>query len=258
MFIPRLLAWLVLLSIVSACGGGGGSDGGTSTPPPSSPAPPDTKPGGIWSGQTTNDAAPGVTQDLIGVTTDAGEFRFLSLSTAGQFIGSLTVSGDNATGTGLGWAPFGSTWTDGTVLTNLDISAEVTERQQFTGTWTAGTGESGTFTFAYEHLHERTSSLSKLSANWFYTDGPYSLTISIDASGAISGSDTDGCVYSGTGTIPDAQFNTYALAFEITGCGSFNGSYAGLAVLDDFNVEDDTLIVSVDDGSTAIAIALAR
>lgn len=40
-------------------------------------------------------------------------------------------------------------------------------------------------------------STSTLTANWFITDGTYSMTIPIDAAGAINGADSDGCVYTG-------------------------------------------------------------
>ncbi|MBT8088936.1 MAG: hypothetical protein KJO01_01880 [Gammaproteobacteria bacterium] len=238
--------------LIPGCGGGGG-DAVTVTQPIVN-----ANGGGIWVGQTTDDSQPGVTQDFVGVTTDSGEFRFLSLDTFGQFIGTFTVSGNAASGTGLGWAPIGFTWTDGTVLTSVSITATVTERQQFNGSWSTGTSESGTFTFAYSDTHQRTSSFSKLSANWFYTDGLYSVTISIDQNGSISGSDTDGCVYVGDASIPDASVNTYAFDVTVMSCGPFNGMYAGLAVLDDDTVQDDTLILSIDNGQVAIVLVMAR
>ena len=239
---------------LAACGGGGGSA------PANTPTPivVDAKPGGLWVGQTTNDAQPGIVQDFFGVTTDSGEFRFLSLDTLGQFIGTLTVDGNNVTGTGLGWAPIGFTWTDGSVITSVNISATVTERQQFSGSWSTGTGESGTLTFSYSNFHQRSSTFAKLSANWFFTDGFFSITISVDGSGIITGSDTDGCVYAGQATIPDSNFNTYSLSFDLTSCGAFNGLYSGLAVMDDDVVQDDTLIVTVDNGSVAIILPMSR
>lgn len=242
-----LFAFLIL-----GCGGGG-DDAVTVTQPVV-----DANGGGIWVGQTTNDSQPGVTQDFVGVTTDSGEFRFLSLDTFGQFIGTFTVGGNAASGTGLGWAPIGFTWTDGSVLTSVSITATVTERQQFNGSWSTGTNESGTFTFAYSDTHQRTSSFLKLSANWFYTDGPYSVTISIDQNGGISGSDTDGCLYIGDASIPDASVNTYAFEVTVMSCGPFNGIYAGLGVLDDETVQDDTLILSIDNGQVAIVLVMAR
>lgn len=245
---------LIFTMALSACGGGGGSAPANTTPP----IVVDAKPGGLWEGQTTNDAQPGIVQDFIGVTTDSGEFRFLSLVTGGQFIGTLTVVGNSVTGTGLGYAPVGSTWTDGSIITSVNISATVTERQQFSGTWTTGSGDSGTLTFSYSSMHERSSTFAKLSANWFFTDGFYSITISIDGNGAITGSDTDGCVFTGQATIPDSSFNTYSLSVDITSCGAINGLYSGLAIMDDNVVQDDRLIATVNNGSFALVFGLSR
>lgn len=239
--------------LIPGCGGGGGGDAVTVAQ-----AIVDANGGGIWVGQATDDSQPGVTQDFVGVTTNSGEFRFLSLDTFGQFIGTFTVSGNAASGTGLGWAPIGFTWTDGSVLTSVSITAMVTERQQFNGSWSTGTNESGTFTFAYSDTHQRTSSFSKLSANWFYTNGLYSITISIDQNGSISGSDTDGCMYVGNASIPDASVNTYAFDVTVMSCGLLNGMYAGLAVLDDDTVQDDTLILSIDNGQVAVVLVMNR
>ena len=170
----------------------------------------------------------------------------------------MTVNGNSISGSGFGWAPLGFTWTDGSVLTPVNVSGTVAERQQLSGNWSTGTGETGTFTFSYSNLHQRSSSFAKLSANWFYTDGFVSATITIDGNGLISGSDTDGCLYDGQATIPDAAFNTYSLSFDIANCGIFNGLYNGLAVLDDNNVQDDTLVLSADNGVVAMILPMAR
>ena len=63
-------------------------------------------------------------------------------------------------------------------------------------------------------------------------------TVTLDASGRLTGSHTNGCVYNGTATVPDAPRNIVKLAVQlsncpssITGSGSLNGSYSGLGIL---------------------------
>lgn len=246
--------WAYLLLGVAACGGGGGGGGDNSGPPPVSNA----DLGGLWIGNTTNSASPGSSQTLYGVTTDGGEFRFLSFDTYGQFIGTLSSSGNSISGNGLGWAPIGYTWMDGSVLTSITLSGTISERTSITGNWTAGTGETGTATFSYDTLHTRTPSLDTLSANWYYSDGYDSVTLSINASGIISGSDTGGCVYNGQATIPNSSYNTYRINIDVSSCGDVNGSYGGLGFLADDQNTNDTLIISVDDGTLAVILGMLR
>jgi hypothetical protein len=69
--------------------------------------------------------------------------------------------------------------------------------------------------------------------------GPSSTyTMTLDPSGRLTGSHTNGCVYNGTATLPDAPRNLLKLSVElsncptsITGSGSWNGTYTGMGVL---------------------------
>jgi len=69
--------------------------------------------------------------------------------------------------------------------------------------------------------------------------GPTSTyTVTLDASGQLTGSHTNGCVYNGAVSLPDAPRNIVKVNVElrncpssITGSGSMNGSYSGLGVL---------------------------
>lgn len=63
-------------------------------------------------------------------------------------------------------------------------------------------------------------------------------TITLDPSGQLNGSHTNGCVYSGTVSIPDPPSNLAQISVQlsncprsITGSGSMNGDYAGFGYL---------------------------
>jgi hypothetical protein len=64
------------------------------------------------------------------------------------------------------------------------------------------------------------------------------LTVTIDANGALTGSYSNGCVFNGNASIPDASHNMVQLQIDLANCtdsqGSskaWNGAYSGLGVL---------------------------
>jgi hypothetical protein len=63
------------------------------------------------------------------------------------------------------------------------------------------------------------------------------LTLTIDANGQLTGSYSNGCVFNGSASIPDASHNMVRLQVDLANCGSrgsskqWNGTYAGLGVL---------------------------
>ena len=64
------------------------------------------------------------------------------------------------------------------------------------------------------------------------------LTMTIAADGGITGSYSNGCVFNGSASIPDAAHNMVRLQIDLANCGSsrgssktWNGTYTGLGVL---------------------------
>jgi hypothetical protein len=63
------------------------------------------------------------------------------------------------------------------------------------------------------------------------------LTVTIEANGSLTGSYSNGCVFNGSASIPDATHNMTQLQVDLANCGShgsskqWNGEYAGLGVL---------------------------
>ena len=63
-------------------------------------------------------------------------------------------------------------------------------------------------------------------------------TVTLDATGRLTGSHTNGCVYSGNASVPDAPRNIVKLDVQLSNCpssisgsGSLNGAYSGLGIL---------------------------
>lgn len=63
------------------------------------------------------------------------------------------------------------------------------------------------------------------------------LTVTIEANGRLTGSYSNGCVFNGNASIPDATHNMVQLQIDLANCGSqgsskqWNGAYTGLGVL---------------------------
>ena len=90
--------------------------------------------------------------------------------------------------------------------------------------------------------YNRALSLATLAGTYSRRDNSIfgeevTLTVTIEASGRLNGSYSNGCVFSGSASIPDATHNMVQLQIELANCGShgsskqWNGEYAGLGVL---------------------------
>ncbi len=98
------------------------------------------------------------------------------------------------------------------------------------------------FTLSRSSDYDRSVSLATLAG--VYTQSTQTilgeevtLTVTIDASGQLTGSYSNGCVFNGAASIPDASHNMVQLQIDLANCGSqgsskaWNGAYSGLGVL---------------------------
>lgn len=252
-FVKHLLSTAALVTL-AACGGGGGSDdAGADVPVP------DAKTGGIWAGTVTDNVF-NEPQFFLGVSTDDGRFRFLSAETLGQFVGTFSAEGTSLTGGGIGVAPIGSVWLNNSPVIDVSMTGTISERANMSGDWTGSTGETGSFSFAYDAVYEKPSSLATLAGSWVSMDefGNPDGSVTIDSAGRMDAQDANGCLYSGDVTIINATYNAYDLSLVVSNCGDFDGSYSGLGVLADTVEPDDTFIYSVDNGSFYIISEIVR
>ena len=80
----------------------------------------------------------------------------------------------------------------------------------------------------------------------------YTLTITVDASGLVTGTDTNGCSLHG-------QINDYDLALDVSACGDSNGRYDGKAALIPGSADRATeLFLSASNADAAIGWRLSR
>jgi hypothetical protein len=98
------------------------------------------------------------------------------------------------------------------------------------------------FTLSRSSDYDRSVSLATLAG--VYTQSTQTilgeqvtLTVTIDVSGQLTGSYSNGCVFNGEASIPDASHNMVQLQIDLANCGSqgssksWNGAYSGLGVL---------------------------
>jgi hypothetical protein len=224
---------LISALVLTACGGGGGgSDNNTSAPPA---APVNASPGGIWLGRDPIGGG-----DLLGVVSETGEGHFIRLTDDAQYVGTVTTSGNNISGSYQGFAPFGFTFIDGSTSGNGSLSGTIQQRQQISATFnfttSRGRSDQGSTTLTYQTLYDLDSSLSLVAGN--YRDPDDGSTINVNSSGVIfSQSALTGCIINGQISIIDSRYNAYRVSYTFSGClgtaSSLNGTTArGLGVFD--------------------------
>lgn len=106
------------------------------------------------------------------------------------------------------------------------------------------TNSTGSFFANIKTTGENNFSLSDLSHNWsssFATSSgqTYTVSISIDDNGMITGSDGT-CVFSGTLTSEKDISKVFETNLNISSCGNYNGEYSGLTG----KLDENTLILS--------------
>jgi hypothetical protein len=212
----------------SACGGGGSTAadiGGMTI---------NALPGGIWSGTESNTGL-----SVTGIVDEAGEFHFIR-SDGTQYVGTATTSGAVISASFDEYAPFGTTFADGSTHGMGTLSGTINERVSISSATQfrtdKGTSSAGTLSLTFDSLYNFASSLATISGN--YTDPKSGDVISITSSGVVTWQDAStGCVGNGTISIISAPYNAYRMQFTYGDCtggaAALNGvQFSGLVTLD--------------------------
>lgn len=119
------------------------------------------------------------------------------------------------------------------------------------------------FNLLYDSSSERPASLDRISGIWSRTSGDYTITYTIDDTGSLFGSDTDGKIYSGRIVAGENDFNIYFVEdFSISDPDGVFSTYLccleGQATVIDTVVVDDTLVLVVRRALSTIVEELFR
>jgi hypothetical protein len=217
---------------------------------------------GIWDGFLYGDEPAGGAVWVSAMMTEDGRFRILQLPIAGGprssvlFRGTHELTGGQLSGAGTAFANDGSTWLDGSVVTDNTVSAAVAwptggtyQGGTLTGTWNTGAGNTGGFELTYNAWYNAPSELGPLVGHWsalMDPDGSYPAdlsqewpfvenldpdrlaTMTVLGDGKFTGTDVYGCEFAGQFGLIDARFKLLSVDYQISGCER-DGQYSGMA-----------------------------
>lgn len=87
--------------------------------------------------------------------------------------------------------------------------------------------------------------MSTLEGTWVETSNKVTTTTVIQKSGKFTSQDTNSCYASGKFSTIDTSKNEYTVSVTLTSCNQANGTYSGLAIIEDTHNKNDTLSLVV-------------
>jgi hypothetical protein len=214
----KLTPLFALTLLLAACGGGGG-DGGD-TPPPS-----DTSSAqGFWSGavnaQTTASAV---------LLPDGTAWNVLRSGTAVTALvrGTTSVSGTAFSVTGVSFNPAG-TGAPG----SYSISGTLAPKASLA---VAAAGGAAGYTLTYNKSYETPARQADIAGRWNASFGGGSLQLALDfsAAGALTGTSSSGCTYTGSAVPHPASVAVFNLNLTEACTGAASQSYTGIVTLNE-------------------------
>jgi hypothetical protein len=216
--------------------------------------------GGIWHG---TDTLSGLT--VYGLANESGEFRFMTSNGTAftiQYAGSITNDKTILNASFQGFAMVG-TFSDSTTHGTgafggrMNPGVSMLVNTAFVTDAVGAPVQEGAFDLKFDEAYRRPSSIGRISGNFAAGND----TLSVSGAGIVTGqSTTSGCIINGTVEAPDPLHNLYSLSLEYANCTSTvpNGTYTGLATLDD-SESPQRLVGALDNGAGfAIALVLNR
>jgi len=203
----RLTSILLVAFVVLGLSACGGSSSGTDTA---------TIKSGVYAGGwTASDGSVGVLAAQVSghkLYAVSNDFKFLQLE--------ISLNGNVVTTKGRYYSNSGSATVDSAVTGSGTLKSDtVTMTLKFVD------GQESQVVFQRLVISDDASSFDIMQGDYKSVD--QTIDINLSAIGAVSGSDTDGCKYSGDIGIIDAKINVYALTLTIADCPASAGVYTG-------------------------------
>lgn len=207
--------------------------GGSDNDPDSVFLPGSSVVGGIWTGTVTTG---GVAEEIYGIVTEDGAFRFLSDASL-QYVGEIT-GGEMFAGSFNAVADFGFEFCPGIVSGEGQIlSGQADKGATLTGSTVfaldcGGAPIQSTFSLTFNSLYDRDSSFGAVAG--VYTDTATGAQVEIAPTGAVFSQDASGCVVAGSITPVNPRFNAYTISLDYACAGDPRDglTFDGLATLD--------------------------
>lgn len=251
---------LALTLLLVACGGGGGGDSTSTlepTPTPTpipTPTPPvemsTTALQGLWQSTRVNETVAAVVLPdgrLWQVTTDTST----APATTVMVKAKLEVQGTSFSGTGRRYT-FGAA---GSTPASATVSANVVEKTNLSGFVNSG-GANVAYNLAYLTRYDTAAVLSDYAGSWTATLGSGVVNWTISTTGALSGTRTTGCTYSGQLGLR-AENKAVVDAAVAESCAGSVTSLSGVGVLNADKSRISLFMTSADEAS-AVVISLGH
>jgi hypothetical protein len=214
--------------------------------------------GGSGSGDT-----PVTLPNPMGIWIGAGAYRQLGIiSNSGSHVNIIYFIGDSQLRGSMGTSESGEIvsstlfsfiYTGDIGSAYYLVNGTLVPKETIVASYETFTGSELTLDMQYDSLlTERPASLDIISGIWSDTAGTYSITITIDSGGNIFGSDTEGCTYTGSISVPNSSVNIYRVNFVISGC-RYMPDGEGQAILIDTTTQNDTLVLAITGHTAALA-----
>ena len=224
------------------------------------PSDDDQSPSGFYTGSFTSTVtSPSPSRQAIGIISEAFDTHVLLANQ--HYAGNVAVDDIDLSGNLVEYRGRQGVFLGFDGLARVSLVGEITERDGMFGTY-AGEGAEGRFALTYNVAYEDGSSLDLLSGLWTYSQASsggavYMLTLELDDSGQLFGSDTAGCVFSGQLNLIDDRYSAYRASISVSTCGDVDGDYSGLAFYPSATAAE-FLYLGTDNGQFALATQLGR
>lgn len=229
---------------IAACGGGGSSDSDSSSTTVSASAT-----NGIYFGQGYEQ---GWGSFRIFALVDGGDLYAISETGVG-YSGQLSLKDDSRFTTALNL--YGN---DNLKFDSASVTGRYTANTSISGDFSRSSGSSGDFTLEYSpESYETPVSLDLISGTWQVFNTTAETSVTFDENGTIFGTDSDGCVFSGTISVPHGNVNMFRVLLRIENCAEVNGRYDGLAMITP-ETSNTSMLVFVSNPSIGFVFDLER
>lgn len=209
---------------------------------------------GAYRGYFFNDSG-GLYSSLALISED-NIMRLVSSRLGGQAVGQITKIDKSYSASLAHYRnPLGNDTFSTKSSDNVELALNITN-VEITGTWRIST-YSGKLNL--QKLNGLKIDINQLSSNWYINTATssgttYSLAISIDIQGLITGSDTTGCTLLGNVVDPAQVAPVIPLNLNLSSCGSNDGQYQGLMTI----IFSDYLQMSLSNNTHALTAVLNR
>ena len=199
------------------------------------PVLPDQSPAGIYTGMFKSLAIdPSPNRMVAGAVDEDNRLHLMIQDGLSQYGGVVSVGGDKLTGTLTEYLGARARFFGFDGVRSITLDGTVTERDRLFGDYSGD--DEGFFGLDYVDTYENATSLDQTTGVWSFNlsssgGAVYSITLDIDPDGLIFGTDTNGCVFSGSLGIIDARYGVYSSIVTLSMCDALNGEYDGLAYL---------------------------